>query len=144
MFSQISTEKNIVAGLGPFDASINIEDTSYHVYSGLASLLQDPQNAIQIASTNGTSCEKCFSYILPGTLDGIRFMPSQNSPQENPPDGVTAYVSKGAPGYQLDYYPLEAAEFPLTACHLYGDKILLCLMNKNEDLVAGMIKLKST
>ena len=141
-FTTVGNKQSIIAGLAPFNASIYVPYSSYLIYSDLISLLQDQQNAIPVPSPNGTSCDECVSYLLPGTLNGIGLLPDGDPPAATPPKGVTLYISKSAPAYQLDYYPLSNIEFPSTACHVYGELMKICLMNVNEDLVAGIVHKK--
>lgn len=138
-FTTVGSKQNVIAGLGPFNASIDNGDPSFLIYSDLNSLLQSEQETFPVLSPNGTSCIECFSYILPGTLNGIGLVPTGVPPAADPPEGATLYISKAAPAYQLDYYPLHGTNFPSTACQVYGDLMKICLMNVDGDLIAGML-----
>jgi hypothetical protein len=137
IFATVGPKQSIISGLGPFNSSIENGDPTFLVYSDLNSLLQSPQNAFSVPSPNGTSCDECFSYILPGTLNGIGLLPNGTSPASGAYEGATHYISKNSPTYQLDYYPLSNIDFPWYACHVYGE-LKICQMNINGDLVTGL------
>jgi hypothetical protein len=140
--STVGIKQSIIAGLGPFNASIEVPGSPFLLYSDLNALLQSEQNAIPVPSPNATSCDECFSYLLPGELNDIGLLPDGDPPAAESPEGVTLFISKAAPAYQFDYYPLSDIEFPSSACKAYGELIKLCLMNINEDLVAGILNRK--
>lgn len=142
-FTTVGTKQSIIAGIGPFNASIEVPNSPFIIYSDLNSLLQSEQNAFPVPSPNGTSCTECFSYLLPGNLNNIGLVPDGNPPAAEPPSGVTLYISKSAPAYQLDYYPLSDIAFPSPTCQIYGGLMKICLMNVNGDLVAGMMNKKN-
>lgn len=137
-FTRVGDNYSIIAGLGPFDPTIQNGDPT-ELFLSDTSLLENPLVAVDVLSPNGTTCEECHSYILPGTLQGIAFVASGNTPQQNSSEGGTSFIAQSAPGYRFDFYPLHDVIFPSSACKIYGKAVELCLMNVDGDLVAGII-----
>jgi hypothetical protein len=106
------------------------------------SILSDSQRTIGVPPVS-CSGDTCHSYFLPGSMAAILLDP--NLPAITPatyPDAV-AYIQNDAPGYQLDYYPVDvdAPGITLDDCRVYGlDNLALqiCLKNGESSLVAGM------
>jgi hypothetical protein len=87
------------------------------------------------------SGESCDAYFIPGPLSIILFDPtSPNITAADYPD-ATSYIQQDAPGYQIDYYPIdEDPAFTLDDCRVYGisnTAFQLCLKMSNSSLLAG-------
>jgi hypothetical protein len=85
-------------------------------------LLTDVKRVKAVAplSCTGTYCN---SYFIPGSMSTIVLDPNQTSVASNDYPEALASIQDNAPGYQLDFYPIDSASgslMTLDDCHLYG------------------------
>jgi len=95
-------------------------------------------------SVSPTKCsgDSCSAYFFPGPLKLVKFDPSV--PAITPSDfpNAKAYIQKDAPGFQVDFYPLEQSDPPMTLadCRIYGLSFItlqLCLKSVDSSILAG-------
>ena len=106
------------------------------------SILADGQfgSTVEPISCSGTSCT---SYFLPGSLSTIIFDPTLPNITGSDYPSATSYMQNNAPGYQLDFSPMDEAPDPpmtLDDCHVYGltqIAVQVCLKKSNSSLLAG-------
>jgi len=91
------------------------------------------------------SGKTCQSYFFPGLISLVRF--SSSAPEISDSDSplATTIIQKNAPGYQIDFYPIDVTQDPpmtLSDCRVFGIPIVafqLCLKKTNDSsLVAGI------
>jgi hypothetical protein len=146
-YKQIGPTNQVIAGLAPFNISIPgiAEETqglfTYYVHSFLA----NPQ--ITAVVDPPINVPNHFSYILPGPLQKVSIMdlggPKIVTPLDltaKQRDDANAFLVIGAPGYQLDFLPIdkELVFQDQIDCHVYDDSLQICVKNTNTgDLIAG-------
>ena len=105
-------------------------------------LLSDSQ---RVAGVPPISCsgESCHSYFLPGSMATIILDPQVPAITPDTYPNAIAYIQNDAPGYQIDYYPIDPDTDPpldLNDCHIYGLNNLalqVCLKSSGSSLLAG-------
>jgi hypothetical protein len=135
------------SGLSPLNVSLvntdffNLTSTA-EFWWYFPSILSDTQRVTGV-SPLACSGEACHSYFLPGSMATILLDP--NEPAITPltyPNAI-AYIQNDAPGYQLDYYPVDVAAPGITLddCRVYGLDYLalqICLKERDSSLLAGI------
>lgn len=145
-YKQVGPTNQIIAGLGPFNTSIPkvAEETqglfTYYTHSFLAN-----QQIAAMVDPPITARDH-FSYVIQGPLWKVGIMESgvvARTPldlSERERDDANAYLVIGAPGYQMDFSPIET-EVGFTRhidCRVYDNTMQLCVKNTdNGDLIAG-------
>jgi len=147
-YTEIYQSPVLDAGLSPINTSIT---TGYHFNENAQSefwwyfntALSDTRNVRTVDPLNCPQGEVCKAYFLPGTPANL--VPDLSQPDittENYTD-ATSFIQHDAPGYQLDFSPLEPADVPpmyLSDCRLYGTSqsaIEICLKSANTSFIAG-------
>jgi hypothetical protein len=135
------------AGLSPMNTSF--AQTSWfpdvatdYFWFYFPSLLSDGKVSHHIAPTScsGPSCE---AFFIPGPSATIRFDPTSPNITDSLYPEAAAFIQYDAPGYQIDFYPIDETQDPaitLDDCHVYGFSglaIQLCLKQSNSALLAG-------
>jgi hypothetical protein len=91
----------------------------------------------------------CSSFFLPGTLSTIIFDPQSPNITESDYTIAKAYIQEDAPGYQVEFYPIDETRdpsFTLEDCRAYGISTLavnVCLKKSGRSLLAGSHSLLS-
>jgi hypothetical protein len=106
------------------------------------SLLSDGKISHSVApvSCSGPSCE---AFFIPGPTSIIRFDPTSPNITDSLFPDASAFIQYDAPGYQIDFYPIDEMSDPtmtLNDCHVYGLDglaVQLCLKQSNSSLLAG-------
>ena len=106
------------------------------------SLLSDGKISHPVApvSCSGASCH---AFFLPGPTSIIRFDPTSPNITESDYPDATSFIQQNAPGYQIDFYPIDETKDPpvtLADCRVYGLSALaiqICLKQSNSSLLAG-------
>jgi hypothetical protein len=144
----------IQAGISPMNASFAHTDTfssiaTDYFYFYYPSLLSDGKISHSIApvSCSGPSCQ---GFFIPGPTSVIEFDPAQPNITDSLFPKAAAFVQYDAPGYQIDFYPIDDAKDPaitLHDCHVYGIDGLalqLCLKAFDGSFLAGLPSKQST
>jgi hypothetical protein len=105
-------------------------------------LLTDGQNSRAVTSINCTG-DACNSFFLPGPMALIEFDPSQPVVTADQYPVATAYIQNDAPGYQIDFEPIDYEHDPpmtLDDCKVFGTNTIavqICLKKVNSSFLAG-------
>jgi hypothetical protein len=105
-------------------------------------LLTDGQNSRAVTPINCTG-DNCNSFFLPGPMALIEFDPSQPVVTTDQYPVATAYIQNDAPGYQIDFEPIDYEHDPpmtLDDCKVYGTNTIavqICLKKVNSSFLAG-------
>lgn len=136
-------------GLSPVNTSLTIS-YNFNQYAitefqwFMNAVLSDPRNIRAVENLNCPPGDVCTSWFLPGT-------PGNLVADSEPPNITTANYSDAttfkqfdAPGYQLDFSPIEPDDPPLEVrdCRVYGVSsyaIQICLKNVNNSFMAGIL-----
>ena len=145
-YKQVGPQNRVVAGLAPFNISIPgiAEETqglfTYYTHGFLA----NPQIATIVDPP--VNQPHYFSYIIPGPLWKVSITDLENQVitpldlTDQQRDDANAYLVVGAPGYQLDYSPLDIDEIfdNQIDCRVYDNSLQICVKNPdNRHLIAG-------
>jgi hypothetical protein len=91
------------------------------------------------------SGKTCQSYFYPGLISLVRFPPGAPSVPDSDSPLSTTIIQKNAPGYQMDFYPVDPQIDPaitLADCQTFGIPIAalqICLKKTNDSsLLAGI------
>ena len=73
----------------------------------------------------------------------IELNPNVTTPPSDAFPNAIGYIQNDAPGYQIDFYPMDSEEEGITLndCRVYGLNSLaiqICLKQANESLLAGI------
>ena len=91
----------------------------------------------------GCSGERCSSFFLPGPLSTVLFDPDMPNITESDSPAATYFIQNDAPGYQVDFQPIDENKDPpivLADCRVFGLSIAavqICLKAANSSLLAG-------
>lgn len=88
------------------------------------------------------SGEACTSFFLPGALSTVVFEPDMPNITEVDYPTATTFIQNDAPGYQIDFYPVDENDPPLTLndCRIFGittNAIQICLKMTDASFLAG-------
>ena len=137
----------IIAGLGTFNASL-----APPFYSALPldfllnidGILGDSGRVSSVSSSrsecSNTSVE-CWSGKLPGGIDSVIPDPVQSSLNTN---GGNTYIVESAPGYEVDFFPLEGGNLTVDIaadCRVYASLLVafqICVRGIDNDLMIGI------
>jgi len=94
------------------------------------------------------SGDLCDSYFFPGPLSIVQFNPNTSAIQNSDYPLATAFIQEDAPGYQIDFSPIESSDPSMTLddCQVYGLSVLafqLCLKSSRDSILAGNTSEKS-
>jgi hypothetical protein len=97
---------------------------------------------VQPATPLNCSGDQCQSFFFPGSMRNILLDPKLPPIGSNEYPGAISYMQNDAPGYQIDYSPLDPTDSPITLadCRVYGIEIMaiqICLRKSNNSLLAG-------
>jgi hypothetical protein len=115
----------------------------------LPSILADGKLSHPVPPIN-CSGNECSSFFLPGTLSTIIFDPTSPNITESDYTNAKAYIQEDAPGYQVEFYPIDETRdpsFTLDDCRVYGTSTLavnVCLKKSETSLLAGSPSLLTT
>jgi hypothetical protein len=96
-------------------------------------------------SVTPISCvgEFCAGFFIPGPLSIVLFNSTTPNIMTGDYPSATSYIQQDAPGYQIDYSPIDIDQSSAwDDCRVYGISdlaIQLCLKNSNSSLLAGTI-----
>jgi len=97
------------------------------------------------------SGKTCQSYFFPGLISLIQFPPNAPPISDNDFPLATTIVQENAPGFQMDFYPMNELTDPsitLADCQVFGIPVVaiqLCLKKTNDSsLLAGNVPMRST
>jgi len=103
--------------------------------------------SVSPVSCSGDSCE---SYFFPGPLQIVKFAPNVSTVTTSDYPNVRTFIQEDAPGFQVDFYPLNGSNPALTLddCRMYGNlsfiDIQLCLKSVSDSsFIAGHTRLIS-
>jgi hypothetical protein len=135
------------AGVAPMNTSFlntdwfNVTATDVFWWN-FPSILADGKvsRAVDPISCSG---ESCTAFFLPGAIQNIIFDPTFPNISNADYSTATSYIQQNAPGYQIDFYPIEETDPPLTLddCRVYGVTdvaVQVCLKKSNSSLLAGI------
>jgi hypothetical protein len=138
----------VQAGISPLNTSIvdtvnmfNLTATA-EFWWYFPALLTDTKRVKSVAPIT-CSGEDCSSYYLPGSMTSIVLDPNQPPISKQDFPSAVSYIQNDAPGYQLDFYPIDAINDPsmtLDDCRVYGVAIIaiqICLKETRGSLLAG-------
>jgi hypothetical protein len=135
------------AGVPPMTSAV----TNYPFFSYLVTpkfwwyfpaVLIDGKSAIPIPPPSNCTSDKCSSYFMPGYITSVNYTEGYNLTDSNYTNADT-FITIDAPGYQLDFGPLEPDDPPVTLqdCRVYGYNELaveICLKKTdNSTFIAG-------
>lgn len=139
----------VQSGQSPMNASI--ANDSWFNFTGprefwwyLPSILADGKLSGSISPLH-CSGEQCTSFFLPGPLSTIIFEPTLPNITESDYSTASAYIQENAPGYQVEFYPIDETRdpmFTLEDCQVYGGSTLainICLKKSDISLLAGTL-----
>jgi hypothetical protein len=136
------------AGLSPLNTSLTLTDqfnatATAQFWWYFPAILSDSL-AVQPATPLNCSGDQCQSYFFPGSMRNILLDPKLPPIGSNEFPGAISYLQNDAPGYQIDYSPVDPTDPPLslTDCRVYGIEIMaiqICLKKSNNSLLAGII-----
>jgi len=146
-FPEVYQSHVLEAGLSPINTSLTI---SYD-FNDLAlspfwlyfnTILSDARNVRAVDPLNCAPRDACQAFFLPGTPAKLVTDPSQPVLTTENYTTAVSVVQHDAPGYQLDFLPIEGDIPPmlLTDCHLYGttqNAIQICLKRVEASFVAS-------
>ena len=112
---------SIIDTISGFNATATAEFWWY-----FPALLTDVKRVKPVApfACTGASCN---SYFIPGEMSAIVLDPNQTIVTGSDYPGALASIQDDAPGYQLDFYPIDRVNdtyMTLDDCHLYGVDIM--------------------
>ena len=137
------------AGLSPMNSSVFQSDNFNMSATGefwwyFPALLSDTKRVGSVEPLIPCTGPQCGSYFMPGSmmvvsLDNDTTLPSDSSYPE-----AISYIQNDAPGYQLDFYPIDTAVNPamtMEDCRIYGYNSMalnICIKQVNEtSLLSG-------
>lgn len=135
--------KNISGGLGIFNASVATSKIrSGPLLSGLVinmlrdtTITKEVDPISEICGLNST----CVSYIVPGGPKSISPWPYNRTGDES----LSAYITRGGPAYQLDFWTAPGGIDWTDACQVYGlsdSAFQLCMSSYGEkQIFAGLL-----
>jgi len=91
------------------------------------------------------SGDQCNSFYLAGPLSTILFDPSLPNITASNYSTASAYIQDNAPGYQVEFYPIDETRdpaFTLEDCRAYGVSTLainICLKRSGVSLIASTL-----
>lgn len=135
------------AGLAPMNTSF-VQTQWFHdiatdyFWFYFPSLLLDGRisHSLSPVYCSGPSCD---GFFIPGPTSVIRFDPTAPNITNSLFPDASAFIQYDAPGYQIDFYPIDERYDPsmtLSDCHIYGVgglAVQLCLKQSNSSLLAG-------
>ncbi len=146
-YRQVYQDSVLQAGLPPMNTSF--PQTSWfpdvatdYFWFYFPSLLSDGKisHSVSPATCSSPSCE---GFFLPGPTSIIRFDPTSPNITDSLFPEAAAFIQYNAPGYQIDFSPIDETKDPamtLDDCHVYGLQglaIQLCLKQSNSSIIAG-------
>lgn len=145
-YKQVGPRNQIVAGLAPFNISIpGIPEETQGLFTYYTHcFLSNPQLAAAVDPP--VNQPNHLSYIIPGPLWKVSITDLENEVitpldlTDQQRDDANAYLVVGAPGYRLDYSPIETEEIfdNQTDCRVYDDSLQICVKNSDDrNLIAG-------
>src|SRR5271156_837147 len=155
-YPQVYTYPIEQAGVAPLNTSIvntvslfNLTATA-EFWWYFPALLTDVKRVKPVAPIACTDTNYCNSYFIPGSMSSIVLDPNQTVLSQNDYPGALASIQDNAPGYQLDFYPIDRVNDPymtLDDCQLYGVDFLafqVCLKEvPGGSMLAGTFHPKS-
>jgi hypothetical protein len=105
-------------------------------------LLTDTKRVKSVAPLHclGANCD---AYFLPGSMSSIVLDPNEPPIGKEEYPNAISYIQDDAPGYQLDFYPIDRINDPnmtLNDCRVYGVDIVavqICLKATGGSMLAG-------
>lgn len=106
------------------------------------SILDDTKISTSVAPLS-CSGNFCRSFYFPGPISTILFDPTLPNITSSEYSEATSYIQEDAPGYQLEFYPIDEADPVLTIddCRVYGVSVFafqICLKKTNSSLLVGI------
>jgi hypothetical protein len=134
-------------GLSKIDG-IQVAVVNVYFMSFTYGFLSDPRFATGVSPVS-CSGSNCTSFFLPGGLDLVRLTGPHGGPNStlfdhDQFDDSTAILTHNAPGYQLEFSPIEGGSpFNVTTdCTAYGKStgngLFMCLTSNGTRIYAGM------
>jgi hypothetical protein len=134
------------AGLSPLNTSLTLTDqfnatATAQFWWYFPAILSDSLS-VQPATPLNCSGDQCQSFFFPGSMRNILLDPKLPPIGSSEYPGAISYMQNDAPGYQIDYSPVDPIDSPLglTDCRVYGIEIMaiqICLKKSNNSLLAG-------
>ena len=133
------------AGLAPMNTSVINHDkfnltATAEFWWYFPALTTDVKRVKAVTPLN---CTNCDSYFIPGSMASIVLDPSQPIISQDDYPNALAYIQTDAPGYQIDFYPIDRVNDPymtLDDCRVYGVDFLaiqICLKETNGSMLVG-------
>lgn len=135
------------AGLSPMNASLadydgfNLTATA-EFWSYFPALLTDSKRVRPVAPLS-CSGEMCNSFFIPGSMMTILLEPDLPPIQKDNYSSAVSYIQNDAPGYQIEFYPIDPVrDPPMTPndCRVYGLNMMaiqICLKKSESSMMAG-------
>lgn len=153
-YTEVYESPVLYSGLSPINATVI---TQIYDFNGFAineffwyynTIFSDTRNTRVVEPLNCPSEEVCISYFMPGSPSKISADRSQPQITTQNFTDATSFIQHDAPGYQLDFHPIENDDPPmsLTDCKLYGTSsiaIQICLQQVNASFIAGNLQFSS-
>lgn len=134
------------SGLSPLNTSLintdqfNITATAQFWWY-FPAILSDSLAVQPVTPLNCTG-DQCKSFFFPGSMRNILLDPKLPPIGSNEYPGANSYMQNDAPGYQIDYAPLDPSDptFSPTDCQVFGIDMMaiqICLKTTQSSLLAG-------
>jgi hypothetical protein len=128
---------DLVQLVDDFNATVTAEFWWY-----FPALLTDTK---RVGTVKPLSCSgrSCSSYFLPGSMMTVLLNESQTLPNDSSYPDTTTFIVNDAPGYQLDFYPIDTETDPpmtLDDCRVYGMTYMalnICLKQVGDTIMSG-------
>jgi len=147
VYTEVYESPVLYSGLSPINTTLTeingfSKSANTYFFWYYNTIFSDTRNVRVVKPLSCPPGEACNSYFMPGNPSNL--VPDDSQPQittDNFTD-ATSFIQYDAPGYQLDFSPIESDDPPMYwgNCKRYGAKdiaIELCLQTVNASIMAG-------